>query len=597
MNICLSTRLPFCIRISVQKPTSSAAIFRQGTRRRCFANEVRPAQCDETTDVLIVGSGGAGLSAALRAHSHGLNPLIIEKLSKVGGTTAYSGGCLWIPGNHVSKAAGVKDNLEDALGYLNKLIGDVGPASSMERRVAYLENGPKLVSFLENQGFVWNSCTMYPDYHPDIPGGMAGGRSIDTGVFDLRKLGKWQQHLLSNPDMPTIPMQADEAGLLTLFRTSPEAFWNLVRFAISRIILPRLLGKQPCTMGKGLAAQLLHLNIQRETKIYRDTSLVSLLEENGSVIGAVVNRDGQEISIRARRGVLLTAGGFARNREMRQKYQQKEVNSDWSLVAPGDTGDAVRAGMEIGAATALMEDSWWTPIFKHPESEIGTFCLAERSLPHSILVDSSGQRFTNEAESYNDLGHNQFARHAKVDAVPAWMIADSTFRKKYFFAGLPPGNTPQKAISSGFIKKADSVEELARRINVNPKGLLSTVERFNQMARTGIDEDFGRGSNAYENFYGDPLVKPNPNLGPIEKPPFYAARLYPGDIGTKGGLLTDEYARVVHQNGKPIPGLYAAGNTTASVMGHRYPGAGGTLGPAFTFAYIAVNHIFEKSSR
>jgi 3-oxosteroid 1-dehydrogenase len=289
--------------------------------------------------------------------------------------------------------------------------------------------------------------------------------------------------------------------------------------------------------------------------------------------------------------VLLSAGGFAKNAQMRETYERAPTSTEWTSVPPGDTGDAIRAGIDIGAATALMDDAWWGPTLVDPATGTPSFILWERSFPHSIIVDSSGRRFMNESESYVDAGHHQYERNEQVPAIPAWLIVDARHRRRYPMATLPPGLTPRSALKSGFLTKAVTLDELAGAIGVDPAGLADTVERFNALAGAGVDEDFGRGRTAYDHVYGDPSNHPNPNLGTIERAPFYAVKVWPGDLGTKGGLLTDEHARVLREDSTPIPGLYAAGNTTASVMGRTYPGPGSTIGPATTFAYIAMRHL------
>jgi len=257
---------------------------------------------------------------------------------------------------------------------------------------------------------------------------------------------------------------------------------------------------------------------------------------------------------------------------MRTKYQKAPITTEWTLAPPTDTGDAIRMGMEIGAATALMDDAWWFPMILDPTSGDRIICLFERALPHSIIVDSSANRFTNESQSYIDVGHDIYRRHQDVSAIPAWMILDNNHRRKYPLGNLLPGFAPQSALDS-YVYKGESLDELAGKIGLDPRPLNKTVQRFNDMARRGVDEDFGRGQTAYDLYFGDPKSTPNKALGPIERGSFYAVKVWPGDLGTKGGLLTDEYGRVIDQGGRPIRGLYAAGNTTASVMGRTYPGA------------------------
>jgi 3-oxosteroid 1-dehydrogenase len=551
---------------------------------------------DRTVDALIVGSGAAGLVAALTADDEGLSTLIVEKSEKIGGASAYSGGGLWIPNNHVIKRAGVNDSLEEALTYMETVIEDVGPASSKERKLAFLRQGPEMVQFLERLGFQWVAGLGYSDYYPDKPGGKAEGRGIEGKAFDVGRLGQWRQHLLMNPLTPPIPIYTNEVGRFALVAKTPAGFLTAVRAVGGRMLGGRLLGKRLMTNGKSLVGQLLYLNLQRNLPIWRASPLVELIVEDGEVLGAVVEHDGERVRVRAQRGVLLCAGGFARNGLMRATYERAPTSTEWTSVPPGDTGDAIRAGVDLGAATALMDDAWWGPTLVDPATGTPSFILWERSFPHSIIVDSSGQRFMNESESYTDAGHHQYDRNQTVPAIPAWLIVDARHRRRYPMATLPPGLTPKSALKSGFITKARSLPELANMIGVDPAGLHSTVTRFNEMARHGVDEDFDRGRTAYDHVYSDPSHEPNPNLGTIERSPFYAVKVWPGDLGTKGGLLTDEHARVLREDGQSIRGLYAAGNTTASVMGRTYPGPGSTIGPATTFAYIAMRHLAKASA-
>lgn len=543
---------------------------------------------DYQTDFVIVGSGGAALVGALVAKEHGFEPLVVEKTSFVGGTTAWSGGGLWIPNNPVSRRAGVTDSIDDALRYMNEVIGEVGPASSPERRRAFLQYGPEMVEFLHRLGFRWRAALGYPDYYPERPGGSTAGRAIEGALFDGRQLGPWLRRLHRYPALPGVPLYTNEAAKFALaFRTATGAL--AAARVIWRVLSYRLRGRVPLTLGASLIGQLLSLCLQRSIPIWLESPLIELLCEAGSVVGVVVLHQGRTVRIRARGGILLAAGGFAHNREMREQYHPHPITTEWTSAAPSDTGDAIRAAQAIGAAVELMDDAWWGPTAIMPNGR-PLFLLWERSFPFSLIVDSSGQRFMNESASYVDCGHWQYERHRQVPAIPAWLIIDAKHRRAYPFGFVPPFITPRSMTSSRFLVKASTLPDLAVRCGIDPDGLERTVERFNRMAAAGQDEDFHRGASAYDRFYSDPRVRPNPNLGPVDRPPFYATAIYPGDLGTKGGLLTDEWGRVLHEDGKPIPGLYAAGNTTASVMGRTYPGPGSTIGPACTFAYIAMMH-------
>ncbi|KAK2764267.1 hypothetical protein FQN54_008959 [Arachnomyces sp. PD_36] len=555
---------------------------------------------DEETDVLIIGSGGAGLTAALRSHYHGLRSLVVEKDEKIGGSSAYSGGGLWIPNNPVSRLAGVEDTKKAAMAYMEAVIGNVGPVSSRARKEAFLENGPKMVSFLQDSGYKWRFSRACPDYYPKEPGSKSGGgRTIEPDVFDVKKLGDWSDSIRQRPGLQLPPLFTYEAIPLTRMGASLGDFLTALKVMMRGFFLT-CRGQAPATMGKSLVGQLLFLNRQADASIWRSTSLIELIsDQEGSVIGARVEHEGKDKNIRAKRGVLLAAGGFAHNRQMREEWGPAPASIEWTNTPLGDTGDAITAGMKVGAATTLMDEAWWGPSVLDPTNGTYVYALQERSKPFSIVVDSTASRFMNESEPYNDAGHHQYTRNQEVKAIPAWLIFDWNHRKRYAAGSLLPRQQPKKeALDQCHMYKADTIDDLAKQTGLDSTELQNTIRKFNTMAEKGVDEDFHRGETTFDNYFGDPKVGPNPNLGPIAKPPFYAMHLAPGDLGTKGGLLTDEHARVLKNDGTPIKGLYAAGNTSASVMGTTYVGAGSTLGPALTFAYIAANHMAasQKSS-
>lgn len=569
---------------------------------RYFSQGRDATKFDEETDVIICGSGGAGLLAALRCDALSLQSIILEKTDRIGGTTALSGGGMWIPNNSYLKDQGHHDSIEEALTYMNHSIGDVGPASSPQRRLAFLQHAPRMLDFLRENGFQGQSSGHYPNYYPDLPGGHIP-RSVESAVFDSRKLdAKWRA-LIRQGATKAPPILTYEASRLFRAVTSLSHLLYAVRVVGFRMLGRKLRGQLPVTMGPALVSQLLHLNLQRQDgrfDIWRNSPLMDIIldEEGRTVIGAVVHRgpERRPVRIRARRGVLLAAGGFAHNVEMRREYQEAPIGDEWTSAQEGDMGDAIRIGMQhhVKAQVALMDDAWWGPTVIDPITGKRFFFIFERSLPHSIMVDSSGKRFMNEAQGYTDACHAMYERNRQVSAIPAWIILDSNHRRRYPFTSMLPGNTPDSALKSGLIYKGTTLQDLAGQIGVDPAQLDSTVQRFNAMAQRGKDEDFGRGGNDYDRFFADDKVKPNGNLGPIMTAPFYAAKVYPGDLGTKGGLLTDEHAQVISTSGNPIGGLYAAGNTTASVMGRSYPGPGATLAPALTFSYIAVNHMAQR---
>jgi len=549
---------------------------------------------DISPDILIVGSGGAGLVAALRAKSLNLKPLIIEKSPLIGGSTCYSGGGLWIPNNGITP--GAQDSVEAALTYMEKLISPnyTGPASTRARKIAFLNNGPKMMQFLAGLGFRWRPSEGYPDYYPNLPGGKAAGRSVEGDMFDVNKLGVWKKMMNFNPLMTTTNMPVHTFEAIKLFRLkSWEGLMKAVQVLGWRGYGNAMIGRKQVTMGASLIGQLLHINLERGTPIWTDTSMKELVSKDGKVTGAVVIKDGKEKVIEAPNGVLLCAGGFAQNKEMRQKYQEAPITNEWTSTPPYDHGDAINAAVKVGAATDLLDDSWWGPTMIDPSNGRPMWCQFERGLPHSIVVDKAGNRFTNESQSYTTFCHDQYKRNRTTSAIPAFLIIDQRHRSQYLLSALPPGALPKKVLDSGYIVKANTLGELGQKLGIDVEGLEKTVKRFNGFVAKGVDDDYNRGGNAYDAFFGDPAPKysKNPAIGTIEKPPFYAVKLFPGDLGTKGGVLTDEFARALKPDGSVIPGLYAFGNTSASVMGREYCGAGSTLGPALTFAYIAANHI------
>lgn len=546
---------------------------------------------DKATDVVIVGSGAGGLTAALRAKYHGLEPLVVEKTSTIGGSSAYSGGALWVPNNHVSKAAGMEDSLEEALTYLEAVVPPNTRSSTKERKLAYLNESPKMVKFLEDGGFKWRAGVRYPDYHSLEPGSKPLGRVIEGKVFDLKKLKDWRS-MIRLPSGPNLIVYSNESP--HIFRVGAHLH-DFLKFSVfvARLGIRVLAGQKPVTLGKSLIGQLLYMNKQQGTEIWRGIKLVELAtDERGAVVGVVVERDGKKVRTGARNGVLLTAGGFARNPAMRDQHQKRAEYAQWSVASPGDQGEAITAGQKAGGVIDMMDAAWWMPMILVGETPI--LDIAARSLPHSIVVDGDGHRYLNEALDYDDFGKIMNKRHETTSATPSWIIIDARHRNKYILGQFGPRHTPQWAIENGLIYKDDSIVGLAKQINIDPTNLQNTITRFNTFASKGVDEDFRRGENPYDRFFGDPYHKPNPNLGSIAEAPFFAVRLYPGDLGTKGGLLTDDFARVLMEDGKPVPGLYAAGNTTASVMGRRYPGPGATLAPAMTFSYIAMDDMARQ---
>jgi len=518
-------------------------------------------------DVVVAGSGAAGLTAALTAADLGLSVLVIEKAGRFGGSTARSGGGIWAPGNTVLRRARIADTPEQARAYLAYVAEGV-PAA---RREALLEHGPDMLALVLAKTplrFAW--VPGYADYYPEAPGGLAAGRSIEPVPLDGRRvLGEELAHL-ARPYLPSpVAITQAEYRWLSLGR-HPRGIRAGLRVA-GRAARARLLGQRMLSLGQALAAGL----------------------RAGLVTGVRTRAEGREPAlIRARRGVLIATGGFERDEQMRRRYQRPPVGIEWTTGAPGNTGDGIRAGLDLGAEVGLMDDAWWGPSIPLPGGPY--FCLAERSLPGCILVNGAGQRFVNESAPYVDAVHAMYDGDTPENPhIPAWLVFDQRYRDRYVFAGRPPGRPlPRRWSAAGAVVRADDLAGLAQAAGVDADGLVKTVARFNEFATAGRDEDFGRGDSAYDRYYGDPRLA-NPNLAPLARPPFYALKIVPGDLGTKGGLRTDERARVLRPDGTVIEGLFAAGNASAAVMGHSYAGAGATIGPAMTFGYIAARTMAE----
>ncbi|MCC9144723.1 MULTISPECIES: FAD-binding protein [unclassified Arthrobacter] len=548
------------------------------------AGSAAAGEWDRIVDVLVVGSGAAALTAAITAADDGLDVLVVESTRLWGGTTAISGGGLWMPDNPLMKKAGVQDSLQNALTYMEEVIADVGPVSSRERKLAFLQSIPEVVTFLGGLGVQWMRSKDYPDYYPDRPGGMVG-RSLEVRAFDTKLLGPWFKQSRAAASGIPAPLATDDVWELSRAWSTPSGFVRGARF-VFRTLGGLLRGKRLYGLGGALSSSLMYIVRNQQTPVWLSAPLTDLIQDDdGAVLGAVVRRQGRDVRIKARRGVVLGAGGFARNAAWREKYQGLE--KEYSSAPEGDLGQAIDIVAARGGALALMDDAWWGPTAVGPKGKV-TFTLAERSMPFSLVVDAAGKRFLNESESYVDFGHHMLENNKKVPGDPAWLVFESRHARRYLFNALLQGRREWQR--QGLLVRDGTLAGLAGKMGVPPAALEATVERFNGFARTGIDEDFHRGDTVYDNYYSDPRVKPNPNLGPLEQGPFSAVRLYPGDLGTKGGLVTDADARVLREDGSVIPGLYAAGNTTASVMGRTYPGAGATIAPAVVFGYRAARH-------
>lgn len=556
------------------------------------------AQWDKEVDVLVVGSGAGGMLSALVAASAGAEVLVVEKDKLWGGTSATSGAGIWIPGSDQAKAAGFEDNLDEAFKYVRNLSADNVPDANIR---AFVDNAAPMLRWLTDNTPIEYMAFPYPDYHAENPGGSPTGfRTHMPLPLDGKALGKDVETLrFSSPaanlfgylnwhfDETYILLYKQKGWFLHLLK-SLARYWFDLPFRFKSRKDRRL------TLGNALAGGLrLALN-ERKVPLWLQSPLTELVEENGAVTGAVVSRQGTPCRIRARKGVILAAGGFDKNPEMRGESAPLYPNALYSGGVTSNTGDSIRAGQALGAETMNMQSTWAAPVFYIPGEPGGRLCTIERALPGCIMVSQAGERYWNEASSYHVTGQAMARRQAEHgDASPSWMVFDGTYRKKFPMGPVYPG-WPDWLLSGAvktILKKAPTIEALAREMGVNPTALSATVARFNQHAAKGEDPDFHRGEAAYDRMYGDPAQTPNPCLRPLDKGPFYALPIYPGDIGTNGGLKTNARAQVVGKDGKPIGGLYAIGNNAASAMGESYPGAGVTIGPAMTFGYVAARDI------
>lgn len=540
---------------------------------------------DHSYDVVVAGTGAAAFAAAITAADAGLKVVMLESTERWGGSSSMSGGGLWLPNNPLMQRAGALDSREEALEYLEQTVGDAGPATSRARKEAFVDNVAPVVQLLERHGVRFARAADYPDYYPERPGGKIG-RAIEVQPFDRKAIGDWWTTSRGQDGVP-LPVKTDDFWLLSRAWSTPG---GLARGAkvVFRSVGSAVRGRQGVGMGAALACSLLDVALRLGVTIWLSAPVTELLVDGGRVVGVRASRAGQDLRIEAKRGVVLGAGGFDHNREWRERYQG--VDGVASSGASGNVGSVHEAAMAIGAAVDLMDDAWWGGSIPPVGGGAAGFLVSERSMPFSIIVDAAGARFANESESYVDLGHHMLEHSA---AVPGryWMITDARHAHRYLRSYALDPKANKARVEEGIEFQASTLGELARRLGIDPLALKETVDRFNGFARTGIDQDFGRGNSAYDRYYSDPLVRPNPNLGTLEKGPFTAVEIVPGDLGTKGGVLTDEFARALREDGSVIEGLYAAGNVSASVMGHTYPGPGSTLGPATVFGYIAAKHL------
>lgn len=558
-------------------------------------------------DVLVVGSGVAGMSAAITAASRGLKVIVAEKAPYYGGTTGRSGGWLWVPNTHLAKALGHEEKPEQALTYIKDQAGK----SFDESRVrSFLEHGPKAVEFFMSKTAVqFDMPLTFPDYHAEAPGAAQGGRSFVTRPYDARELGPLLKTL--GPVLPELTVFGLTIGsgkeIIHFMRAtrSLESAWYVTKRLTKHFgeVLKHGRG-MTLTNGNALAARLAKSAADLSVPVWLSSPAVQLLRNGERVTGAVVDREGQRVEVKARLGVVLASGGFPHDLE-RQKTTYPHIqmgHKHWSPTPTTNTGDGARLAEAVGGLfdDTLQQAAAWTPMSLVPRKDGTTGIMPhfiDRAKPGVIAVNQDGKRFTNEANSYHDVVQ-AIIQSSKGKAESAcWLIADHRAIRRYGLGFVKPFPLPMgEHLRNGYLKKGRTVAELAQKIGVSPNTLEDTIRRYNDQAQYGRDPEFGRGSKAYNRYQGDALHGPNPCVEPLRSGPFYAIKLVPGDLGSFMGIKTNENAQVVTSQGAPIPGLYAAGNDAASVMGGEYTGAGITLGPGLTFGYIAANHMADQAA-
>lgn len=563
---------------------------------------------NETYDVVVVGSGASGMSAAIAAKKHGASAAIIEKEPVFGGTTAFSGGVLWIPLNHHAKAAGAKDSRAEAIRYMQEETGNYYSAEAVE---TFIDAGPEMVEWFERETEVKFVHTLYPDYHPDVPGGVDVGRSILAAPFDTSCLGENLKRL--RPPLDTITFMG------MMFNSSNadiKHFFNATKSVTSFAYVARRMAKHfaevarygkgvQVTSGNALAARLAKSVFDLDIPLYTETPAKKLMVEDGRVTGVEVTGTNGAVELRANNGVVIATGGFAHDWEkLKQAYPHlKRGGEHFTPVPDGNTGDGIRLAEDVGghAPIEFKDTSAWMPVSKVPQGggKFGAFPhLLDRYKPGVIAVLKTGKRFTNESESYHDVGAALVRACEGQEETAAWLICDHPTIRKYGLGFAKPAPVPLgKHISNGYIQKGATLAELAAKTGIDAAALQETVAAYNGPAARGEDPEFGRGRTSFNRYLADPTHQPNPCVAPIETAPFYALRIIMGDLGTFDGLRTEVYGRVLNADGRPIEGLYATGNDRASIMGGNYPGAGITLGPAMVFGFLTGRHLAGLGGR
>jgi 3-oxosteroid 1-dehydrogenase len=560
-------------------------------------------------DIVVIGSGAAGLVAAVKAALDGLSVIVIEKTQYYGGTTAVSGGVAWVPNNMYLEQlsanwylprVGLADSEEKGRAYLDMAVGDRVPQA---RRDAYVREAHRMIRELHDRADVHWRHLPWPDYYAEGLGGNSYGRGLESEVFDARRLGADRAALRPPVTSFALPLPATTKEALGLSWGFAGVRGPISAAAIlARAARAKVSGAEFVTNGQAMIGQLRLALKNLDVPLWLSAPLTDVVTEDGAdgprVVGARIRRNGEEVTVGARRGLVLATGSFGRSQEMRDRYLPKPSRADWSLVpddGDGQVGDGHNIGLQLGAAVDLMDKAWGFPCVMLPltgPTLEPAFALFERNKPGATVVNGAGERYFDDGMSYEDMWNKMYAEDSEeATTVPSWLIFDQRAKNKYAFFGTPPRVPFPKAwLQGGHILRDDTIEGLAGKMNVPAESLRATVERYNGFGRAGRDDDFHKGETALTRFLGDSR-SPHPNLGPIERKPFYAAPLVPSELSTKGGLLVNEHSQVLRSDDSIIDGLYATGNCSASVMGSIYPGPGGTIGPAMVSGWIAAKHL------
>ncbi len=550
------------------------------------------ADFDEEFDWVVIGCGAGALPSALVMYDVGKSTVILERSAYAGGTTAKSGGCLWVPNNPFMDAG--EDSPELGMAYLNAVAGDAvdAPGTSDERRTAYVLEAPKMLSYLLSRGVeLERASKFWPDYYDELPGGCKTSRVVTARPFDKNELGEWAPRLRKG--FLEVPATLEEGRSLQYLRHSWKSRLNFVKIAL-RIAAAKLTGRHWVTAGAALQGRMLQAVLKTNAEIRLETPVDEIVMDGPRAAGVVTRRNGKPWRIGGRLGVLVNAGGFSQNQAMRDEYQPG-TRAEWSNTIETDTGEMHLEMERVGGVLAQMDEFVGCQMTRAPGWEgeyVKPGVQPMTGKPHAILVDQSGRRYLNEGGSY-ELYCETMIRHDKdVPSVPSWAVFDSQFVRNYPVAGKAGARKPREWHDSGYLKTADTIEGLAALIGADPQVLRDTVDRWNGFVDKGVDEDFHRGERAYDKWLGDKYFTggPNPTMGRIDQGPFYAVDVVPGDVGTFGGVVTDAKGRVLRHDGIPIEGLYATGVAAASMMGRVYPGAGASIGPAMAFGWIAARH-------